>query len=183
MKPRSRLPAALTVLFAACLLAEGVWLAAHAGGRLGGLFAWLRPGAAGEPLPGEPAAATVLRRSQFEDLIDAFIADGVGLGNTPYRQLKTDSAMINERVDGCLRQKPNLHKTVTQIRTALFEPFDPVFAFWDADARLSPEVQAFLDRYAFRKMSHTTNERGERIITPSMTAWPPTLILSAGTFS
>lgn len=182
MKPR--LTTALIAILVLGLLAEGLWVAVHFRSVVSAVSRLL-PGPPDEPLDGEPAAATVLRRSQFDDLLGAFAADGVGLGNTPYEQLKTERAMINERVDGCLRQKPNVHKTVTQLRTALFEPFDPVFAFWDADAKLSPEVQAFLDRYAYRKMSHTTNELGERITLPQVSAEDVVLVagdsLAAGT--
>lgn len=163
----------------ALLVAEGVWSVSH----------WRRPHRAWlaqvvrasepEPLPGEPAAAMVRSEREFEALLDAFLEEGVGLGSSPYRELKTDRSRVNERGDdGILRQRANVRKKSAQIRTHLFEPFDPVTAFWDVDAPLSPEVRAFLDKYAFRELSYTTNEHGERITLPAVDA--EDLVLVAG---
>lgn len=130
------------------------------------------------PEPGSPNALLIRDPGEIEALLDVLEADGVGLGNTPYSRLKTERASINTRQDGCLIQKPNLHKKMAVLRTALFEPFDPVTAFVDADAKLSPAVQAFLDAHAFRWVSLTTNEYGERITLPASSA--DRLVLVAG---
>ena len=72
----------------------------------------------------------------------------------------------------------NGRKTVVQIQTHAYELFDPVTAFWDADAHLSPEVRSFLDTYGFRETLHTTNDFGERITLPAVEAQD--LVLVAG---
>lgn len=170
--------AAFSVLFVLVLLAEGVWSIAHLGIPHRALVSYLLPSSEPEPVAGDPAAQLVRDESQFEALIDAFVRDGVGLGNTPYEDLKTPKAKVNIRIDGCRQQKPNQRKTMVHIRTHLFEPFDPVTAFWDTDTKLSPEVQAFIDAYGFHRITHTTNEFGERNTYPQVEA--DDIVLVAG---
>ena len=71
----------------------------------------------------------VVSERQFEELMDQFVAHDVGLGNTPYRKLKTDRSAINYTEDGCMYQKPNQDKAIVRLRTMLFNPFDPVLAY------------------------------------------------------
>jgi hypothetical protein len=104
----------------------------------------------------------------FEQLLDAFEADGVALGNSQYEQLRTDLAKMNMITDGCLAQKPNLDKESTYLRAGLYEPFALVTAFYDYGKPLHPEVRAFIDRYATRKVRHRTNEHGERLTLPAI---------------
>ena len=84
----------------------------------------------------------VVSERQFEELMDQFLAYDVGLGNTPYRKLKTDRSVTNYVEDGCKYQKPNQDKAVVRLRTLLFNPFDPVMPFYDWDNPLSPDLKA-----------------------------------------
>lgn len=105
--------------------------------------------------------------AELEPLLPAFRAYGVGMGNSPYEELKTDEASINATVDGCLELRPNLAKRMSFLRTPLFERFNPLTVFFDADReKLPPELRQFLDRYAVRWISAHTNEYGERSTFP-----------------
>ena len=97
-------------------------------------------------------------------------ASGVGLGNSPFSSLKTEEASVNSEKGPCLEQKPNLHKKVSYLRTNLFNPFDQMSFFVDADRKLPAELDAFITRYAFRIVDHRTNEFGERITLPKVDA-------------
>ena len=122
--------------------------------------------------PGDDAFApdVVLEERQFEQLLPAFAESGVGLGNTPYTELKLEASQIHIEVDGCLRLKPNQRKSMRWLRTILFEPFSQVVAFHDRDRDLLPEVATFLGRYADRSVHVDTNEDGERVTTPASDA-------------
>jgi hypothetical protein len=105
---------------------------------------------------------------EVDPYIEAMKASGVGLGNSPYRELKSDAAAINHVVDGCLEMKPNLHKTLSYMRSELFDNFDPLNYFYDTDAKLPADLQAFLDRYTFRKVHLTTDANGYRVTIPAV---------------
>jgi len=111
-------------------------------------------------------APVISKSGVFEALLDGFKSDGVALGNSAYDELRTERASINTTVDGCKAQKPNLDKEMTYLRAGLFEPFSLVTAFYDRDASLRPDVQAFIDRYATRRIRHRTNSSGERLTLP-----------------
>jgi len=99
---------------------------------------------------------------QIEPLLGLMKANGFGLGNSPFSELETQEAAVNERQGDCLVQKPGLRKTVGFLRGNLFDPFDQVTFFYDADRELPAELEAFLRRYAFRRVAHSTNAAGER---------------------
>ena len=120
--------------------------------------------------PHDPASQMIVRASDIEVLLPAMKANGVGLGNSPFSELKTEEASVNSEKGPCLEQKPNLRKKVTYLRTNLFNPFDQMSFFVDADRKLPDELEAFLDRYAFRVVAHTTNESGERTTLPKSSA-------------
>jgi hypothetical protein len=128
--------------------------------------------------PRDPASQMIVRTADIERLLPAMKANGVGLGNSPFSELKTEEASVNSEKGPCLEQKPNLRKLVTYLRTNLFNPFDQMSFFVDADRRLPADLQAFLDRYAFRIVSHSTNEAGERTTLPKVEA--PRVVLVAG---
>lgn len=113
-------------------------------------------------------APVITQSEAFDQLLDAFEADGVALGNSQYEQLRTDRAEMNTITDGCKVQKPNLDKEMTYLRAGLYEPFALVTAFYNHGKPLHPEVQAFIDRYATRKIRHRTNEHGERLTLPTI---------------
>jgi hypothetical protein len=116
--------------------------------------------------PNDPNATLLRDQAELEALVEAFRKNRVGLGNTVYGELKTGEASIHMQVDGCKRQKPNLRKLQTHLFTNLFDPLDPIVAFWDADRVLDPEVAEFIERYHFRKVLLTTNEFGDRVTFP-----------------
>lgn len=120
--------------------------------------------------PHDPASQAIVREADIEALLPAMKASGVGLGNSPYSELKTEEASVNSEKGPCLEQKPNLHKKVAYLRTNLFNPFDQMSFFVDADRVLPPELQAFVDRYAFRFVRHTTDGSGQRVTLPASTA-------------
>ena len=128
--------------------------------------------------PHDPASQMIVRESDIKALLPAMKASGVGLGNSPYSELKTEEASVNTEKGPCLEQKPNLRKRVAYLRTNLFNPFDQMSFFVDADRVLPADLQAFVDRYAFRFVSHTTNEFGERTTLPKSDA--QRIVLVAG---
>src|SRR5688572_2299632 len=103
-----------------------------------------------EANPHDPASQMIVRASDIETLLPAMKASGVGLGNSPFSELKTEEASVNTEQGECLEQKPNIRKKVSYLRTNLFNPFDQMSFFVDADRKLAPELESFLDRYAFR---------------------------------
>jgi hypothetical protein len=128
--------------------------------------------------PRDPASQMIVRISTIEALLPAMKENGVGLGNSPFSELKTEEASVNTEQGECLEQKAGIRKKVSYLRTNLFNPFDQMSFFVDADRTLPPELQAFLDRYAFRVVAHTTNEAGERTTLPKVDA--PRVVLVAG---
>lgn len=120
--------------------------------------------------PHDPASQMIVRESDIKALLPAMKASGVGLGNSPYSELKTEEASVNTEKGPCLEQRPNLRKKVAYLRTNLFNPFDQMSFFVDADRELPTDLKAFVDRYAFRFVSHTTNEFGERNTLPKSVA-------------
>jgi hypothetical protein len=163
-------------LLVTLLIAEGVYALVR-GGHLDTSLSYKAFYIVSQRLPGLKSdqfldiyAPVITRPEAFDELLDAFKADGVGLGNTQYVQLRTDQAEINTVIDGCKAQKPDLDKEMTYLRAGLFEPFSLVTAFYDYGKPLHPEVQAFIDRYATRKIRHRTNDRGDRLTLPAIVA-------------
>ncbi len=113
-----------------------------------------------------PGNYVILRKRQFDELIDDFQRDGVALGSSPFGQLRNENVAFNFRQDGCLRQKPNLDKTMVYLRTILFESFNPPNAFFNTDQKLSPAVAKFIETYGIRRIRHRTNGYGERVTEP-----------------
>lgn len=120
----------------------------------------------------------VVSERQFEELMDQFVAHDVGLGNTPYNKLKTDRSAINYTEDGCMYQKPNQDKAIVRLRTMLFNPFDPVLAFYDWGKPLSPDLQEFFETYHVSYSRLRSNEWGERLTDPYVER--PDKVLVAG---
>ncbi|HYC54903.1 MAG TPA: hypothetical protein VEL28_08180 [Candidatus Binatia bacterium] len=131
-----------------------------------------------EPDPRDPLTVTITDLSQIEPVLEAMQQNNVGVGNSPFSELKTPQASINDESGECRRQKPNLRKKVGFLRTNLFNPFDQMTFFYDADRTLPPELEEFFARYAFRTVLHTTNEHGERVTLPAVSS--PSKVLIAG---
>ena len=189
MTPRKQtLFATLTILLASCtalLLAEGIYALSRRGEPgtsltwriFAGLGAsdWWR-GTDGQPA--SPDLRLVVDPTEFEALLDQFKAAGVGIGNSPYKELRTEQAKANVDSDGCLTQKPNLDKTMTFLRSNLFNNFDPPNVFYDTATELPRDVADFIDRYSFRKIRLRSNADGERLTFPPVSS--PDKIIVAG---
>ena len=139
------------------------------------VFAWHRRAQA-DPL--DPSTMMITSLSDIEAVIPLMKANGFGLGNSPFSELKTEATAMNSDVGPCRIHKPNMHKTIGFLRTNLFNPFDQMTFFYDAQRVIPPQLEAFLDRYAFRRVTHTTNEFGERLTVPKLEL--PRKVLIAG---
>jgi len=137
-----------------------------------------RKAAADQADPHDPASQMIVNVDDIEKLLPAMKAAGMGLGNSPFSELKTEEASVNTEKGECLEQKPNIRKKVGYLRTNLFNPFDQMSFFVDADRKLPADLEAFIERYAFRVVSHSTNEHGERTTLPATDA--ASVVLVAG---
>jgi hypothetical protein len=126
----------------------------------------------------DPALAytRTISLAELEEVVPYLQEVDAGLGNSPFQELVTDAAAVNHEVGGCLEQKPNIHKTMTYLRSNLFNPLDPVTLFYDGDRTLPHEVDALLGSYGLRRISHSTNSVGERLTVPAVTATRKVLI-------
>jgi len=181
-RPRAWFP--VVVLLGATLvpwlMAEGIYSLAR-GPQAETSLAWsLIDGLSAESPPGadpdDPATLMLTDTALIKALLPAMKAAGVGLGNSPFSELKTEAASINSEQGECLEQKPNLRKRVGFLRTNLFNPFDQMTFFVDADRELPPELERFFARYAFRVVTHSTNGFGERTTLPAVDASPVVLV-------
>ena len=112
------------------------------------------------------ASRVIVQDSQVQGLLETFRAHGVALGNTPFDELRTDLAALNEEAEGCKLLRPNLDKTMTYLRSLVYDPFNPPMAFFDAGRPQPPDVAAFMAAYGVRPLSYRTNEHGERLTLP-----------------
>jgi hypothetical protein len=116
----------------------------------------------------DPDWPEITDAGQITPLLAGFKANGVGLGSSPYQELRTDQAELNAGGHGCLDMKPNLRKTMSYLRSEVFDNFNRLIAFYDADRPMPADVQHFLDLYAFRKIRLTSNANGERLTLPAV---------------
>ena len=115
----------------------------------------------------------------FEAVLPDMKAAAVGIGDSPFSELVTDRAAVNHvSAEGCLRQKPNLDKMVTALRSNAFNPFEPPSLFVDWGKPLSPALENFVARYAIRRLHHRSNGFGERLTVPTVER--PRKVLVAG---
>lgn len=157
------------------LLIEGIYSLSH-GGRAGTSLTydlyrrWFLDHRVA-PFDSQDAMSRVITDpSQFEAMMDVFKANGVAIGNSPFDELKSDAVSINSEENGCKIQKPNLRKAMWFVRSNIYNPFDQLTFFYDADRQLPQELVDFLDRYGFRKVQLTTNPYGERRTLPVVTS-------------
>lgn len=120
----------------------------------------------------------ILQEKQVVELLDDFRRDGVALGISPFIQLRNENVAFNYRDQGCLRQKPNLDRTMVYLRATVFEAFNPPNAFFDTGRKLSPAVAEFIKVYGIRRIRHRTNGHGERFTDPVIQS--PNKVLIAG---
>ena len=164
------------------LVVEGIHSLLH-GGRAGNSLAYaLYRQLVAPPPPAfdarDPTARFVGDQARFDALHDLLLANGVGIGNSPYRDLQRDAVAINRAVDGCTEQRPNLRKVMAFLRANVFNPFDPPTYFYDADRVLPSALRQFFDQYGFRQVHLTTNADGERLTVPDVRA--DAVVLVAG---
>lgn len=118
-------------------------------------------------------------RDEIESLIPTMLQAGLGMGNTPYKELVTDRAAINEiGPDGCQSPKASLHKTTTYIRSVDYDLFDPPSLFFDRGADLGERLSQFVHKYSISMSDFSTNSDRERITFPTITS--PRKVLVAG---
>ena len=116
---------------------------------------------------------------QFEALIPDMIEAGVGLGNVPFKKImKERAAFTTHTADGCAFSKPGLKKEMTQLRSIDFDLSDPPVIFYDKGAKFSEALKSFVERYAIRRVSFSTNGEGERLTFPPTDV--PDVVLVAG---
>jgi lysophospholipase L1-like esterase len=115
-----------------------------------------------------PLFTRLLERDEIDALIPKLKAAGVALGNSDYYELMNPVAAVNTREGGCTVQKPNVRKTMTYLRSNLFNPLDPLTIFYDSDRNLDPEIRKLIDTYGLRLVAVTTNEQGERTTVPAL---------------
>jgi hypothetical protein len=134
---------------------------------------------AGAVSAGTESRLPVASRDEIESLIPDMIQAGVGMGNVPYKELRTDSAAINEvGSDGCQSPKANVHKVTTYIRSADYDLYDPPSLFFDKQATLDKPLSLFVEKYAMRKAEFSTNGASERTTLPAISS--PRKIVVAG---
>ena len=165
------------------LVVEGVWALAR-GEQAGTSLAhdlYARWFVDRRVLPYDPHDAltrAVTDPRQFTAILDLLEANYVGMGNSPFTQLKSDAVAINTEDGDCLVQKPGLRKTMSSLRSNVFNPFDQPTYFHDAERTMPPELARFFERYGFRRVQLTTNAEGERVTLPAVVA--PDVVLIAG---
>jgi hypothetical protein len=130
----------------------------------------------GDHTPQDPRVAMITDAREITSLFDLMRANGVGLGNGPFAPLTNDAAAINREESGCLIQKPNLRKTMSYLRSNLFNPFDQITYFYDTGRALPPEITSLFARYGVREVHLTTNEYGERLTLPVVQAEDAVLV-------
>ena len=105
---------------------------------------------------------------EIEVLLDDMRSAAVGLGNSPYEELRTRTASTARSVDGCPQNRPHIEKIFTYLRTPLFEMFNPIVMFYDSDRELSNRLQRFVERYGVRLTTFSTDEFGHRRTIPTV---------------
>jgi len=120
--------------------------------------------------PHDPTTWVITDPAPLTAMIELFKANGVGLGNSPFRELKREAVAINAEESGCLVQKPNLRKTMAFLRSNAFNPFDQPTYFYDTERTLPTDLARFFERYGFRRVQLTTNADGERVTLPAVAA-------------
>jgi hypothetical protein len=163
------------------LIAEGIYSVtrgAQAETSLGYtlLSRWLWGGPVPPFDPHDPNTRVVKRLEQIEEILPALRDNGVGMGNSPFKELKTEAAGVNTEEGGCLVQKPNQRKVMSFLRSSLFNPLDQATYFYDRDRTLPPRLNEFFRRYGFRPVRFTTNEHGERVTLPAVHAQHTVLV-------
>lgn len=108
---------------------------------------------------------------EIEKQLDEMKQYNVGLGNSPYIQLMTAAASVRLYPEICgPLAVANVRKTISFLRTPLFEAFNPVTVLYDRGVPLSDQLQRFIDDYAVRLTDYTSDEWGHRVTVPLVQA-------------
>ena len=119
-------------------------------------------------------------RQSFARRLDQFKSSGVLLGNSPFQELSDPDIALTwiDPKSNTPKNKANVTLNAWFLRSRVFNPYDPVvFQKIENDRPLHSDVQAFLNRYGFQKIVHTTNERGERTTLPIVEDKPIMLMI------
>jgi hypothetical protein len=123
-----------------------------------------------------PADLPIFRRlatsARIEALIPEFVKAGIAIGGVPRKGVyKTDVGEVSittRSPEGCEILKPNLHKTMIQVRSKDYSPLIPPTLFFNDDATLSDDAKAFISNYGLHASALHTNEFGERVTVPKV---------------
>jgi lysophospholipase L1-like esterase len=126
--------------------------------------------------PEGPLFTRLLERDELDALIPKLKAAAVAVGNSSYRETMNGQAAVNTHEGGCRVQKPNVRKTLTYLRSNLFNPLNPLDIFYDSARNLDPEIRRLIDTYGLRLVSITTNEQGERTTVPAVASYRKVII-------
>jgi hypothetical protein len=110
----------------------------------------------------------ISNEGQIEPLIPKMVEAGIGLSNSSYAQTQTERARLTIENRECISPKANLDKTLLFLRSTLSEPLDPIVAFYDRNATLSPELALFFQDYGYGAHTLTTNALAERVTVPTL---------------
>jgi hypothetical protein len=114
-------------------------------------------------------------RRQLEDRFPLFRKHRLVLGNSPFHDLATEETRVT--VDDPLlgrRFKPGLTVRSSPLRSRLFDPLYPISYSYIVRESEEPDGKftEFLDRYAFREVTWTTDEDGFRTTLPRTRSGP-----------
>src|SRR5262245_19087106 len=99
---------------------------------------------------------------QVSPLIPKMVEAGVGLSTLSFARTPSERARLTIENRECISPKANLDKTVLFVRSTLSEPLDPIIAYRDRTATLSPELTLYFHDYGYGAHSLTTNALAER---------------------
>ena len=121
----------------------------------------------------------VTDEEQVKPLIPKMVDAGIGLSTTAFAQTRTDRARLTIENRECISPKANLSKTLLFVRSTLAEPLDPIIAYHDRGATLSPELALFFQDYGYGAHALTTNAMGERMTVPAVEQ-PRKVVIAGG---
>lgn len=118
--------------------------------------------------------------SELSDLIETLTAAGVGVGNSPFEELKNDQAAMNlaSDGDGCLGLKPGVRRIAFFLRSPTYNPFNPITVLYDPEKTLDSRLTAFFDHYGTSPVAMSINADGQRVTLPLVER--PRKVLVAG---
>jgi hypothetical protein len=125
-----------------------------------------------EPPADLPTFRRLATRARVEALIPEFVKAGIAIGNVPrkgvYKTDVGDVSITTRSPEGCEIVKPNLHKTMIQVRSNDYRPLVPPTLFFNDDATLSDDAKAFISNYGVHASALHTNDFGERVTVPTV---------------